>query len=167
MKIQHKAFTTMVFLAILLTTSGCHLFTHYSTEEVKEYISQNYPHMPYTIEKHINHTWTATFDAYPNLPILIQEENVNYDGGGLPITDKFIYTNIPLVTIYPLFQKYLTDEELNYVSYRRYLSEKMLGVSASLFHMMRSTIMIFKTSFFVSINFVRNVKICILSSIQQ
>ena len=105
MKIQHKAFTTMVFLAILLTTSGCHLFTHYSTEEVKEYISQNYPHMPYTIEKHINHTWTATFDAYPNLPILIQEENVNYDGGGLPITDKFIYTNIPLVTIYPLFQK--------------------------------------------------------------
>lgn len=56
MKIQHKAFTTMVFLAILLTTSGCHLFTHYSTEEVKEYISQNYPHMTYTIEKHINHT---------------------------------------------------------------------------------------------------------------
>ena len=22
----------------------------------------------YTIEKHINHTWTATFDAYPYLP---------------------------------------------------------------------------------------------------
>ena len=28
MKIQHKAFTTMVFLAILLTTSGCHLFVN-------------------------------------------------------------------------------------------------------------------------------------------
>ena len=78
MKIQHKAFTTMVFLAILLTTSGCHLFTHYSTEEVKEYISQNYPHMPYTIEKHINHTWTATFDAYPNLLRLSTFANGKY-----------------------------------------------------------------------------------------
>ena len=87
----------LIVLSLILTT-GCHLLSHYSQEEVQQYISKNYPNLTYHLESQRNNTWQVTFDKYPQV-------------------DRVLITNIPLITAFPLMKNYLTAEELSYATY--------------------------------------------------
>ena len=39
----------LIIVSLILTT-GCHLLSHYSEEEVQQYISKNYPNLTYHLE---------------------------------------------------------------------------------------------------------------------
>ncbi len=46
----------LIVLSLILTT-GCHLLSHYSEEEVQQYINKNYPNLTYHLESQRNNTW--------------------------------------------------------------------------------------------------------------
>lgn len=70
-----KAFTLkrfvllpLIILSPILTT-GCHLLSHYSEEEVQQYINKDYPNLTYQLEAQRNNTWQVTFDKYPQIQL--------------------------------------------------------------------------------------------------
>ena len=56
---------TTVDCTILILTTGCHLLSHYSEDEVQQYINKDYPNLTYQLEAQRNNTWRVTFDKYP------------------------------------------------------------------------------------------------------
>ena len=54
----------LIILSLILTT-GCHLLSHYSQEEVQQYINKDYPNLTYQLEAQRNNRWQVTFDKYP------------------------------------------------------------------------------------------------------
>ena len=62
----------LIILSLILTT-GCHLLSHYSEDEVQQYINEDYPNLTYHVESHRNNRWQVTFDKYPQMPIEISE----------------------------------------------------------------------------------------------
>ena len=98
---------SLIVLSLILTT-GCHLLSHYSEEEVQQYINKDYPNLTYQLEAQRNNRWQVTFDKYPQIPIEISE---------VPQVDRILTTNIPLITAFPLMKNYLTAEELSYATY--------------------------------------------------
>ena len=117
-----KAFTLKRFVLLplivlsLILTTGCHLLSHYSQEEVQQYISKNYPNLTYHLESQRNNTWQVTFDKYPQIPIEISEV-LHTSAPVVPQVDRILTTNIPLITAFPLMKNYLTAEELSYATY--------------------------------------------------
>ena len=117
-----KAFTLKRFVLLplivlsLILTTGCHLLSHYSQEEVQQYISKNYPNLTYHLESQRNNTWQVTFDKYPQIPIEISEV-LHTSAPVVPQVDRILITNIPLITVFPLMKNYLTAEELSYATY--------------------------------------------------
>lgn len=117
-----KAFTLKRFVLLplivlsLILTTGCHLLSHYSQEEVQQYISKNYPNLTYHLESQRNNTWQVTFDKYPQIPIEISEV-LHTSAPVVPQVDRILITNIPLITAFPLMKNYLTAEELSYATY--------------------------------------------------
>ena len=117
-----KAFTLKRFVLLplivlsLILTTGCHLLSHYSQEEVQQYISKNYPNLTYHLESQRNNTWQVTFDKYPQIPIEISEV-MHTSAPVVPQVDRILTTNIPLITAFPLMKNYLTAEELSYATY--------------------------------------------------
>ena len=105
----------LIILSLILTT-GCHLLSHYSEDEVQQYINKNYPNLTYHLESHRNNTWQVTFDKYPHLPIEISEV-MHTSAPVVPQVDRILTTNIPLITAFPLMKNYLTAEELSYATY--------------------------------------------------
>lgn len=105
----------LIVLSLILTT-GCHLLSHYSQEEVQQYISKNYPNLTYQLEAQRNNTWQVTFDKYPQIPIEISEV-MHTSAPVVPQVDRILTTNIPLITAFPLMKNYLTAEELTYATY--------------------------------------------------
>ena len=105
----------LIVLSLILTT-GCHLLSHYSQEEVQQYISKNYPNLTYHLEAQRNNTWQVTFDKYPQIPIEISEV-MHTSAPVVPQVDRRLTTNIPLITAFPLMKNYLTAEELSYATY--------------------------------------------------
>ena len=105
----------LIILSLILTT-GCHLLSHYSEEEVQQYISKNYPNLTYHLESQRNNTWQVTFDKYPQIPIEISEV-MHTSAPVVPQVDRMLITNIPLITAFPLMKNYLTAEELSYATY--------------------------------------------------
>ena len=105
----------LIVLSLILTT-GCHLLSHYSQEEVQQYISKNYPNLTYHLESQRNNTWQVTFDKYPQIPIEISEV-LHTSAPVVPQVDRILTTNIPLITAFPLMKNYLTAEELSYATY--------------------------------------------------
>ena len=105
----------LIILSLILTT-GCHLLSHYSQEEVQEYISKNYPNLTYHLESQRNNTWQVTFDKYPQIPIEISEV-LHTSAPVVPQVDRILTTNIPRITAFPLMKNYLTAEELSYTTY--------------------------------------------------
>ena len=105
----------LIILSLILTT-GCHLLSHYSQEEVQQYISKNYPNLTYHLEAQRNNTWQVTFDKYPQIPIEISEV-MHTSAPVVPQVDRRLTTNIPLITAFPLMKNYLTAEELSYATY--------------------------------------------------
>ena len=105
----------LIVLSLILTT-GCHLLSHYSQEEVQQYISKNYPNLTYQLEAQRNNTWQVTFDKYPQIPIEISEV-MHTSAPVVPQVDRILTTNIPLITAFPLMKNYLTAEELSYATY--------------------------------------------------
>ena len=105
----------LIVLFLILTT-GCHLLSHYSQEEVQQYISKNYPNLTYHLESQRNNTWQVTFDKYPQIPIEISEV-MHTSAPVVPQVDRILITNIPLITAFPLMKNYLTAEELSYATY--------------------------------------------------
>ena len=105
----------LIVLSLILTT-GCHLLSHYSEEEVQQYISKNYPNLTYHLESHRNNTWQVTFDKYPQIPIEISEV-MHTSAPVVPQVDRILTNNIPLITAFPLMKNYLTAEELSYATY--------------------------------------------------
>ena len=105
----------LIVLSLILTT-GCHLLSHYSQEEVQQYISKNYPNLTYHLESQRNNTWQVTFDKYPQIPIEISEV-MHTSAPVVPQVDRILTTNIPLITAFPLMKNYLTAEELSYATY--------------------------------------------------
>lgn len=106
----------VILVGIVLTTSGCHLLSHYSTEEVHDYLHQQYPTLTYTLTEHFFHTWTVTFDKYPGMSITV-EERLHTSAPVVPQIDRILTNNIPTVTVLPLCKYYLTETELSYVTY--------------------------------------------------
>ncbi|MDU1262394.1 MAG: hypothetical protein E6969_11445, partial [Veillonella sp.] len=53
----------LIILSLILTT-GCHLLSHYSENEVQQYINEDYPNLTYHLESHRNNRWQVTFDKY-------------------------------------------------------------------------------------------------------
>ena len=100
----------------LIMTTGCHLLSHYSEDEVQQYIYKNYPNLTYHIEAQRNHTWQVTFDKYPQMPIEISEV-MHTSAPVVPQVDRILITNIPLTTVFPLMKNFLTPEELSYATY--------------------------------------------------
>ena len=100
----------------LIMTTGCHLLSHYSEDEVHQYINKNYPNLTYLLESQRNHTWQVTFDKYPQMPIEISEV-LHTSAPVVPQVDRILTTNIPLITAFPLMKNYLTAEELSYATY--------------------------------------------------
>ena len=47
------------------TNNGLSSLSHYSEEEVQQYISKNYPNLTYQLESQRITTWQVTFDKYP------------------------------------------------------------------------------------------------------
>ena len=117
-----KAFTLKRFVLLplivlsLILTTGCHLLSHYSQEEVQQYISKNYPNLTYQLEAQRNNRWQVTFDKYPQIPIEISEV-MHTSAPVVPQVDRILITNIPLITAFPLMKNYLTAEELSYATY--------------------------------------------------
>ena len=105
----------LIIVSLILTT-GCHLLSHYSEEEVQQYISKNYPNLTYHLESQRNNTWQVTFDKYPQIPIEISEV-MHTSAPVVPQVDRILTTNIPLITAFPLMKNYLTAEELSYATY--------------------------------------------------
>ena len=105
----------LIVLSLILTT-GCHLLSHYSQEEVQQYISKNYPNLTYHLESQRNNTWQVTFDKYPQIPVEISEV-MHTSAPVVPQVDRILTTNIPLITAFPLMKNYLTAEELTYATY--------------------------------------------------
>ncbi len=105
----------LIIISLILTT-GCHLLSHYSEEEVQQYISKNYPNLTYQLEAQRNNRWQVTFDKYPQMPIEISEV-MHTSAPVVPQVDRILTTNIPLITAFPLMKNYLTAEELSYATY--------------------------------------------------
>ena len=116
MKVLRKSIAFIVLICSLLATTGCHLLSHYTTEEVHDYLHKQYPSLSYTLTEHYFHTWTVTFDQYPHLPIQI-EEKLHTSAPVVPQIDRILTTNIPTVTALPLLQNYLTNTEQSYAAY--------------------------------------------------
>ena len=100
----------------LIMTTGYHLLSHYSEDEIQQYINKNYPNLTYHLESHRNNTWQVTFDKYPQMPIEISEV-LHTSAPVVPQVDRILTTNIPLITAFPLMKNYLTAEELSYATY--------------------------------------------------
>ena len=112
-----KRFVLLPFIIFsLVMTTGCHLFSHYSEDEIQQYINKNYPNLTYHLESQRNHTWQVTFDKYPQMPIEISEA-MHTSAPVIPQVDRILTTNIPLITAFPLMKNYLTAEELSYATY--------------------------------------------------
>ena len=112
-----KRFVLLPFIIFsLIMTTGCHLLSHYSEDEVQQYINKNYPNLTYHLESQRNHTWQVTFDKYPEIPIEISEV-MHTSAPVVPQVDRILITNIPLITVFPLMKNYLTAEELSYATY--------------------------------------------------
>ena len=112
-----KRFVLLPFIIFsLIMTTGCHLLSHYSEDEVQQYINKNYPNLTYYLESQRNHTWQVTFDKYPQMPIEISEV-MHTSAPVVPQVDRILTTNIPLITAFPLMKNYLTAEELSYATY--------------------------------------------------
>ena len=105
----------LIVLFLILTT-GCHLLSHYSEEEVQQYISKNYPNLTYHLESHRNNRWQVTFDKYSQIPIELSEV-LHTSAPVVPQVGRILTTNIPLITAFPLMKNYLTAEELSYATY--------------------------------------------------
>ena len=106
---------SLIVLSLILTT-GCHLLSHYSEEEVQQYINKDYPNLPYQLEAQRNNTWQVTFDKYPQMPIEISEV-MHTSAPVVPQVERILITNIPLITVFPLMKNHLTAEELSYATY--------------------------------------------------
>ena len=100
----------------LIMTTGCHLLSHYSEDEVHQYINKNYPNLTYHLESRRGNTWQITFDKYPQMPIEISEV-LHTSAPVVPQIERILTTNIPLITAFPLMKNYLTTEELSYATY--------------------------------------------------
>ena len=100
----------------LIMTTGCHLLSHYSEDEVQQYINKDYPNLSYQLEAQRNNRWQVTFDKYPQIPIEISEV-MHTSAPVVPQVDRILITNIPLITAFPLMKNYLTAEELSYATY--------------------------------------------------
>ena len=100
----------------LIMTTGCHLLSHYSEDEVHQYINKNYPNLTYHLESRRGNTWQITFDKYPQMPIEISEV-LHTSAPVVPQVERTLITNIPLITAFPLMKNYLTTEELSYATY--------------------------------------------------
>ena len=105
----------LIVLSLILTT-GCHLLSHYSEDEVQQYINKDYPNLTYQLEAQRNNTWQVTFDKYPQIPIEISEV-LHTSAPVVPQVERILITNIPLITAFPLMKNYLTAEELSYATY--------------------------------------------------
>ena len=105
----------LIIVSLILTT-GCHLLSHYSEDEVQQYINKNYPNLTYHLESRWGNTWQVTFDKYPQMPIEISEV-IHTSAPVVPQVDRMLITNIPLITAFPLMKNYLTTEELSYATY--------------------------------------------------
>ena len=106
---------SLIVLSLILTT-GCHLLSHYSEDEVQQYINKDYPNLTYQLEPQRNNTWQVTFDKYPQIPIEISEV-MHTSAPVVPQVDRILITNNPLITAFPLMKNYLTAEELSYATY--------------------------------------------------
>lgn len=112
-----KRFVLLPFIIFsLIMTTGCHLLSHYSEDEVQQYINKNYPNLTYHLESQRNHTWQITFDKYPQIPIEISEV-MHTSAPVVPQVERILITNIPLITVFPLMKNHLTAEELSYATY--------------------------------------------------
>ena len=112
-----KRFVLLPFIIFsLILTTGCHLLSHYSEDEVQQYINKNYPNLTYHLESQRNHTWQITFDKYPQIPIEISEV-MHTSAPVVPQVDRILITNIPLITVFTLMKNHLTAEELSYATY--------------------------------------------------
>lgn len=112
-----KRFVLLPFIIFsLIMTTGCHLLSHYSEDEVQQYINKNYPNLTYYLESQRNHTWQVTFDKYPQMPIEISEV-IHTSAPVVPQVERILITNIPLITVFPLMKNHLTAEELSYATY--------------------------------------------------
>ncbi|WP_059363825.1 hypothetical protein [Veillonella tobetsuensis] len=100
----------------LIMTTGCHLLSHYSEDEVHQYINKNYPNLTYHLESRRGNTWQIIFDKYPQMPIEISEV-LHTSAPVVPQVERILITNIPLITAFPLMKNYLTTEELSYATY--------------------------------------------------
>ena len=100
----------------LIMTTGCHLLSHYSEDEVHQYINKNYPNLTYHLESRRGNTWQITFDKYPQIPIEISEVLHTF-APVVPQVERILITNIPLITAFPLMKNYLTADELSYATY--------------------------------------------------
>ena len=100
----------------LIMTTGCHLLSHYSEDEVHQYINKKYPNLTYHLESRRGNTWQITFDKYPQMPIEISEV-LHTSAPVVPQVERILITNIPLITAFPLMKNYLTAEELSYATY--------------------------------------------------
>lgn len=100
----------------LIMTTGCHLLSHYSEDEVHQYINKNYPNLTYHLESRRGNTWQIIFDKYPQMPIEISEV-LHTSAPVVPQVERILTTNIPLITAFPLMKNYLTTEELSYATY--------------------------------------------------
>lgn len=105
----------LVIFSLIMTT-GCHLLSHYSEDEVHQYINKNYPNLTYHLESRRGNTWQITFDKYPQMPIEISEV-LHTSAPVVPQVERILITNIPLITAFPLMKNYLTTEELSYATY--------------------------------------------------
>ena len=100
----------------LIMTTGCHLLSHYSEDEVHQYINKNYPNLTYHLESRRGNTWQITFDKYPQMPIEISEV-LHTSAPVVPQVERILITNIPLITALPLMKNHLTAVELSYATY--------------------------------------------------
>ena len=100
----------------LIMTTGCHLLSHYSEDEVHQYINKNYPNLTYHLASRRGNTWPVTFDKYPQIPIEISEV-LHTSAPVIPQVERILITNIPFITAFPLMKNYLTAEELSYATY--------------------------------------------------
>ena len=105
----------LVIFSLIMTT-GCHLLSHYSEDEVHQYINKNYPNLTYHLASRRGNTWQVTFDKYPQMPIEISEV-LHTSAPVVPQVERILITNIPLITAFPLMKNYLTTEELSYATY--------------------------------------------------
>ena len=105
----------LVIFSLIMTT-GCHLLSHYSEDEVHQYINKNYPNLTYHLESRRGNTWQITFDKYPQMPIEISEV-LHTSAPVVPQVERILITNIPLITAFPLMKNYLTTKELSYATY--------------------------------------------------